>query len=125
MEKKQLICIGCPMGCELTVTVGENQKIQVSGNTCIRGEQYAVNEMTNPKRMVTSTVPVIDGELPMVSVKTAHEIPKGKIMECMALIHELSVKAPVLIGDVLLSDIAGTGIPIVATKSVALRKDIV
>lgn len=125
MEKKQLICIGCPMGCELTVTIGEDQKIQVSGNTCIRGEQYAINEVTNPKRVVTSTVPVIDGELPMVSVKTAHEIPKGKIMECMSQIHELKVNAPVQIGDVLLSNTADTGIPIIATKSVALRKDVV
>lgn len=125
MEQKQFICIGCPMGCELTVTVGADQKIQVSGNTCMRGEQYAINELTDPKRTVTSTVPIIQGDISMVSVKTAQEIPKGKIMECMSQIHKLKAKAPVQIGDVLLPDVAGTGIAIVATKSVALRNDII
>ena len=82
MERKELICIGCPLGCNLTVEMDGVQVISVSGNTCKRGDDYARKELTDPRRIVTSTVPVMGGNLPVVSVKTASDIPKGKIREC-------------------------------------------
>ena len=117
MEVRELTCIGCPLGCQLTVTMGENE-IKVEGNTCPRGEAYAKKEVTNPTRIVTSTVRVEGGTIERVYVKTASDIPKGSIFECMKEIHAAKVKAPVHIGDVILADCAGTGVAVVAGKNV-------
>lgn len=118
MEQKELICIGCPLGCNLTVQMLNGKVLSVSGNTCKRGEDYAIKEMTDPRRIVTSTIPVKDGELPVVSVKTASDIPKNKISECLAQLKNVEISAPVKIGDIILENVAGTGISVVATKNV-------
>lgn len=118
MNTINLICIQCPMGCPLTVTTEEGRVTGVSGNTCKRGEIYARKEVTNPTRIVTSTVRVTGGESPVVSVKTRTDIPKGKIFDCMRALKDVSVPAPVHIGDVIVSDIAGTGVDMIATKNV-------
>lgn len=115
---KELICIGCPLGCNLTVQITDNQEILVSGNTCPRGETYAKKELTDPRRIVTSTVRVDGGATSCVSVKTSTDIPKDKIMECMKELKNVKIIAPVCIGDVIIEDIAGTGVAIVATKNV-------
>ena len=83
MEKRELTCIGCPLGCALTVSLNAGKVISVEGYTCKRGHDYGEKECTNPMRTVTSSVPVKNGVTPMVSVKTAADIPKGKILECM------------------------------------------
>ena len=121
MEEKNLICIGCPMGCPLTVTMEAGEVISVTGNTCKRGDIYARKEVTNPTRIVTSTVRVTGGDADMVSVKTKEDIPKGKIFECVKALKTVEVPAPVHIGDVLLKDVAGTGVDIVATKNVGTK----
>lgn len=118
MEKRELICIGCPLGCPLSVQI-EGDQIEVYGHTCKRGEDYARKEVLSPTRIVTSSVSVTGGELGMVSVKTKEDIPKGKIFECMKEIHQISVKAPVAIGDIIIDNCAGTGIPVIATKNIA------
>ncbi|MBR6411210.1 MAG: DUF1667 domain-containing protein [Clostridia bacterium] len=117
METRELICIQCPMGCPLTVTI-DGDDIRVTGNTCPRGAVYGKKEVTDPTRTVTSTVCVQGGEIPRVSVKTSADIPKGRIREVMAAIRALRVNAPVRIGQVLLPDVAGTGVDIIATKTV-------
>lgn len=122
MEEKNLICINCPLGCMVSVWMEGGSVVRVSGNTCKRGEDYARKEVKNPTRIVTSTVRVIGGEAAMVSVKTKQDIPKGKIFECMEALRGVSVKAPVRIGDVVLSDAAGTGVDIVATKNVGRKQ---
>ena len=101
MEVRELTCIGCPLGCQLTVTMG-NDEIKVEGNTCPRGEAYAKKEVTNPTRIVTSTV----------------RVEGGKIFDCMKEIRAVKVAAPVHIGDVIIDDCAGTGIAVVASKNV-------
>lgn len=116
MEKRELICIGCPMGCPLTVELDQGQVTSVAGHTCKRGEVYARKEVTNPTRIVTSTVKVEGGRVDMVSVKTREDIPKDKIFACVKALKGITVKAPVHIGDVILSDVAGTGVDIVATR---------
>lgn len=118
MEIRKLTCISCPMGCPITVEMEGDEVTGVTGNTCKRGEVYARKEVTNPTRIVTSTVKVIGGTADMVSVKTKEDIPKGKIFDCVKALKEVTVKAPVRIGDVILSDAGGTGIDIVATKNV-------
>lgn len=118
MEQRELICIGCPLGCSLTVQMEGQAVRSVSGNTCKRGDDYARKEVTDPRRIVTSTVCVRGGILPVVSVKTASDIPKNKISECLQQLKDVTLSAPVAIGDVVLENVAGTGIPMVATKAV-------
>ena len=118
MEIRKLTCISCPMGCQITVEMDGNEVVSVTGNTCKRGAVYARKEVTNPTRIVTSTVKVIGGKADMVSVKTKEDIPKEKIFDCVKLLKGVEVKAPVHIGDVIVPDAAGTGIDIVATKNV-------
>ncbi len=121
MKKVNLICIGCPLGCPLEVEMEGAEVASVSGNTCKNGEKYARKELTNPTRIVTSTVRVQGGKLAMVSVKTASDIPKGKIFDCVRELQTVDVPAPVAIGDIILPDVAGTGVAIVATKNVPVR----
>ena len=118
MEKRELICIGCPMGCPLTVEMNGTEVVSVTGNTCPRGDAYARKEVTNPTRIVTSTVKVEGGKVDMVSVKTKEDIPKGKIFDCVDALRDVCVEAPVQIGDVILENAAGTGVDIVATGNV-------
>lgn len=118
MERKELICIGCPLGCNLTVEMDGAQVLSVTGNTCKRGDDYARKEMTDPRRIVTSTVRVSGGSAPVVSVKTASDIPKDAIFDCLRQLKEVTVTAPVHIGDVILEDAAGSGVAVVATKDI-------
>lgn len=122
MEKRELTCIGCPLGCALTVEMNGGEVVSVTGNTCKRGDDYARKEVTNPTRIVTSSVKVEDGSLAAVSVKTKEDIPKGKIFDCVKALKDVCVKAPVAIGDVVLADVAGTGIDVIATKNVSQNK---
>ncbi len=118
-----LPCIVCPAGCTINVTVknSEPQDVQgteilsVTGNTCKRGEEYAKKEVTDPVRIVTSSVMVSGSDKPVVSVKTAYPIPKGKINDCIEAMKGLTVEAPVKIGDVLIPNVAGTGIDLIAS----------
>jgi Uncharacterized protein with conserved CXXC pairs len=116
--KKDLTCICCPLGCQLSVTV-ENGKVTVCGNTCPRGAAYGEKEVTNPVRVVTSSVKVSGGDYFTLSVKTKGEVPKGRIFDVLKAISGVSVSAPVEIGDVVLTDAAGTGVDIVATRKVS------
>lgn len=115
MEIRELTCINCPMGCQLTVKLDGDQIAEISGYTCPRGKTYAEKEVTNPTRIVTSTVKVTGGKSERVSCKTAHDIPKDKIFDVMREINAASVQAPVVIGEVLIADVAGTGVDVVAT----------
>lgn len=118
MEKRELTCINCPMGCRITVTMEGDNIISVEGNTCKRGHLYACNEVKSPVRTVTTTIKVTGGASDRVSCKTKDPVPKDKIFEVMDAINKASAKAPIAIGDVVIEDCAGTGIPVVATKAV-------
>ena len=119
MEERNLTCIGCPMGCQITVTIENGAVVDVKGNTCKRGDLYARDEVTNPTRVVTSIVKVKGGNLAAVSCKTASVIPKSKIFDILAEIKPVVVEAPVKIGDVIVANVAGTGVDVVATKNIA------
>lgn len=121
MEKRNLICIGCPMGCPLEVTLENGEVVSVTGNTCKRGDDYARKEVTHPTRIVTSSVCVAGGEIGMVSCKTQSDIPKEKIFDIMKCLETIVVNAPVKIGDVILENVADTGVNIIATKDVAAK----
>lgn len=114
MAKRDLTCIVCPRGCALAVELdGEGRVLSVTGNICKRGEKYAVDECTNPMRVVTSTVRCADGEV--VSCKTADSIPKSLIFEVMKAINSTVAPAEVEIGDVVIENVVGTGVNVVIT----------
>ncbi len=116
--KKELTCIGCPMGCLVSVELEDEAIGEISGNSCPHGKEYAVKELTHPERTVTSTIPVDGGDLRMVPVKTAHDIPKDKIFEAMAQVRKTRLRAPIKAGEAVIENIAGTGIDIIATRTV-------
>lgn len=118
MNTIELTCIGCPLGCPLIVTLENKEVIDVTGNTCPRGATYAKKEVTNPTRIVTSTVRVSGGSCPMVNVKTASDIPKGKMFECIDALKDVVISAPVKIGDVVVKNVAETGVDVIAARNV-------
>ncbi len=120
METRNLTCIGCPMGCQLTVTYesGNKESIAVTGNTCPRGKAYAIDEVTNPTRIVTGTCCLSNRPGMVISLKTQAQVPKDKVMDVAAELRKLKVTAPRRIGDVLCKDIAGTGVDVIATKNI-------
>lgn len=118
-REKELTCIVCPVGCIMHVKQ-DGDNVGVDGNICKRGVNYAVAEMTDPRRMVTSSITVEGGDMPLVSIKTAEAIPKDKIDETLEAIQNTVAKAPVKIGDALIKNVAGTNVDIVATRNVYL-----
>ena len=113
--KRTLTCIICPRGCTLTAdVVGDN--VSVSGHTCPKGAEYAVNEILHPMRTVTATIRVANRENTMVSVKTERTVPKDRMMAVMAALRDTVAAAPISIGQVLLENVEGS--PIVATKQI-------
>jgi CxxC motif-containing protein len=118
MEIMDFICIKCPLGCMIQAELENKEVRKVTGNTCSRGEDYVKKEIINPTRTVTSTVMVINGEIPMVPVKTKGDIPKDKIWDCMRVLSGIKVAAPVHIGDIIIENVAGTNVNIVATKDI-------
>lgn len=115
---KELTCISCPLGCELKVDISREGVVTVTGNTCPRGAAYGKEEVTNPKRTLTSTVRIRDRRNQVVSVKTSSHIPKDKIMDVMKQLAGTWAVAPVHIGDVILENPGDTGVDIVATRTV-------
>ena len=99
-----------------------NGDYDITGNTCQKGEAYARNELTAPVRTITSMIRVSGGNGKVVPVKTAKEIPKGKIKECMEEIKAACVNAPVNVGDILIQNVAGTEIPVIATGNIRSQK---
>ena len=119
MRDQKLTCIGCPLGCSISVSLSDNGEVSgITGNTCKKGEEYARKEVTNPSRVVTSIVKINNGDVNMVSVKTAEDIPKGKIFDCMEALKKVTVTAPVQIGEVIIKNVCGTGVDVIATKKV-------
>lgn len=112
---KELTCIICPRGCHLVV----DDELNVSGNSCPRGAVYAKQELTHPTRTLTTTVRIVSEKEVSLPVKSDKPLPKEKIFDAMALINKTSVKAPIKIGDVVIKNIFGLDVNIVATKDVS------
>ncbi len=116
MTKRELTCIVCPRGCQLTVELEGKNVLSVSGNICKRGKTYAENECINPMRTVTTTAKTADGGV--VACKTETTIPKEKMFECMEIINKTVVALPVRVGDVILEDVFGSRIVATQNKEV-------
>ncbi len=111
----EVICTMCPNGCHLQVD--EAHDYAVTGNRCPRGAIYGKAELTNPVRIVTSTVCIEGAAHPSLPVKTAGDVPKGKMFDIVAALNDVCVQAPVHVGDIVLADVCGTGVDVVASRS--------
>jgi CxxC motif-containing protein len=121
-EKVQITCINCPMGCDVELEVENGEIVRIEGANCPAGESYVKEEYHNPTRILPTTARVSGGKLPLVPVKTNKPMPKGKLEEAMREIAKVELDAPVKLGDVVIEDILGTGVDIVATRDMP-RKD--
>ena len=121
MREVTMCCTTCPPGCALTVTIDDKGNIaSVQGNNCHRGEIFAQGEWTDPVRTLTSTVfVVLNGKEHLIPVKTQKPISKKKMNQAMEEINSLIIKHPVVMGDVLLDDLAGTGVNLLACKTLS------
>lgn len=125
-ERHRLTCIVCPMSCALEAEVvgdGEERRlVTLSGNTCRRGADYAASEVTCPKRTLTSTVAVTGAAIPRCPVRSKEEIPRTAIPRALQEIASITMKAPVTSGQTILPDLAGTGVPLIATRGMPLAE---
>ena len=117
-EKRELICIGCPMGCPMSVTLTDGAVQSVEGNTCKRGDDYARREVIAPMRMLTTTLPVLGGDRATVVVKTNGEVPKALLLDCARALRDVKITAPVKLGEVVVKNILDTGVDVIAVKEV-------
>ena len=113
---RRLTCIVCPMSCVGEVEIADGHIVQMVGFTCKRGQEYAKNEVTAPKRVLTTTVRITGGFLPMLPVVSRTPLPKEKIIECARYLTRIIVQAPVKETDAVCKDILGLGVDIVASR---------
>jgi CxxC motif-containing protein len=117
-DEKKITCIVCPIGCKIIVKSDGKSFELLEGNKCKKGIEYARSEALSPKRMLTSSVLVYNGDWPLVSVKSSKPIPKNKVLEVLEIIKKKKLNAPIKIGEILIENVIGSGINIIATKSI-------
>jgi CxxC motif-containing protein len=111
-------CIGCPVGCGGDVVVEDGAVVDMTGFTCAKGQAYAAEEVVSPRRMVTTTVRVVGGALPLLPIMSATAVPKTAIFDCIALLRSVAVRAPVVEGDVIVANALGLGVDFIATRDI-------
>jgi len=116
-ERKTLTCLGCPMGCPLQLTIENGEIAEITGYECKRGEEYALQEYTNPCRLVSTTVACNSGLWPRLPVKTVDVVPKDRVLAVARALHALTIEAPVAMGQIIVDDVAGTGVAVIATRT--------
>lgn len=117
MNTRELVCTVCPVGCRLTVTDSQGS-LAVTGNRCPRGENHAVSECTHPMRVVTTTVKLQGADIRRLPVISSREVPRERLEDCLKQLYTVTAQAPVQCGDVIAADICGTGVDIVAARSI-------
>ncbi len=118
MINRNIVCTVCPVGCEIHVFGKDKNDLSVEGNKCKRGKAYSINEVIQPKRVLTSTVVVKNGKLKRLPVKSKGYIPKKYIFDAMRIINDITVTAPVSMGDVIINNILGLGIDVISCRNI-------
>jgi CxxC motif-containing protein len=117
VNEKEIICVICPNSCRLSVwRDSSTDEVQVTGYQCPRGKDYGIAEYTNPVRMLITTMQVEGGVLPVIPVRSTEAIPKAKIFEAIKIVNEATCEAPIKMGQILIKDIANTGIDVIASR---------
>lgn len=119
-EKLKMICIICPVGCEMEANIlkEKNEVLEIKGFRCPKGRDYAECEIVDPRRTLMTVIKVRNGNLPVVSVKTRKPIPKNRLFDAVKAISKIEVEAPIKIGDIIIDDLLGTGVSVIATNNV-------
>lgn len=118
INTQSYLCIGCPLGCRLEVDEDSgHQIVEIRGFACKRGKTYAAQEHVDPRRTLTTTVALIGGAWPRLPVKSNQPVPKAQVLVVCKLLRKIKVQAPVKVGDVVLANVLGIGIDIVATRA--------
>jgi CxxC motif-containing protein len=118
VEDKRLICIGCPLGCWVTVEVGPGGKVKkIKGHKCKEGEKFIIEEFTNPVRIFTGTVPTGHTDLPLLPVRTSTPIPKKNMKKAAIAALDVRPKPPIKVGDILIPRFMGTEANLIATSN--------
>ncbi len=115
---KEYTCIVCPNGCDIEVRLDGQRIVSVEGEGCKKGIEYIEREICNPKRTITSSIEVVGGDIPLVSVRLTNPIPKERIFDVMTEIKKIKLQAPICIGQVIISDVLGLDSDLIATKHV-------
>ena len=118
-DERVIVCVVCPQGCSIKAALVPGGAPQLSGYNCPRGAEYAQIELTNPQRVLTTTVACSGGTLPLLPVRSRGPLPKDRLRACMHALADVSVAAPVKAGDVVARSILGTGVDIIATRSIS------
>jgi CxxC motif-containing protein len=115
-RKHEFTCINCPLSCSLVLSEEDGEVLEVKGADCKVGERYAVEEYKNPRRMVSTTVKVANGKLPLLPVVSESPIPKGMVREAVRVLSDVVVEAPIEEGQVVYGDILGTGVDVISSR---------
>lgn len=120
-KKKKIVCVNCPLGCKINVIYADADEVEIfeaKGNRCKRGLEYVKQELTDPLRVVVTSVKVENGEMPLASVRSTKPIPLRLMNDIMEILKNTKITAPVKRGDVIMKNILGTGSDIIITRSV-------
>ena len=116
--ERQITCIECPTGCSVTVAIEDGKAVRVDGFGCRRGRDYAIAEVEHPERLLTTTVPACNLSVRMVPVRTSRPIPRDMRTQAMEPIRRVRVRHAVKVGDVIIENLLGLGVDVVATREV-------
>ncbi len=115
-EQREFICVTCPVGCSIQAEVEGDALIAIHGQACQRGEAFVREELTAPRRMLTTTVRVRGGRLPLVPVRSSGPVPKGLLFEIARALREVELQAPVADHQMVLENALGSGVDIVTSR---------
>jgi len=122
-EQRQFICVVCPVGCTIDATIEDGRLLQACGHDCKRGIAYVHEELTSPKRMLTTTVRVIRGSLPLVPVRSSEALPKELLLQVAARLQEVVLEAPVTEHEMVVEDVFGSGVDIITSREMPCARD--
>ena len=117
---KSITCISCPLGCNISIDKKRDKEI-FTGNECKKGEKYAIQEINNPMRILTTTVKVDNGDVKLLPVRSKKKIPKDMIIRGIIELSKIKVKAPIKCGDLIFKNILETGIDIIASRNIEIK----
>lgn len=117
VEKRHFTCVTCPVGCEIDVELRDGEVLSITGNRCAKGKEFVQQELEEPMRVLTTTLPIEGAKWAMLPVRTDRSIPRRLFFEVMGELACVELKAPVQVSDVIVEDVAGTGANIMATRS--------
>ena len=116
---KEIVCVGCPNSCDMTVVLENDEILSVSGALCDKGAEFAASEIFDPRRTFSTLVKVVGGHLPLVSVRVSDQVPLDKMFDIVGLLKGLTLTAPVSVNQVITRDVLGLGVDVIATKNIA------